>query len=310
MSTQRDQTNRRPIVGSMMKLAPRDGVFDLSAPGLSAIRISAAKSEWSHVMYEPSLCMVVQGGKQVILGGERFEYDEGRFIICSVEVPLEARVTRATESNPYLAIRLRLTPEILGPLIVKIFPEGPGEIENSKSLLVESMAPPLIDTMQRLIGACESETERKHIAPMIQEELLTRLLIGPSGSWIAQIGTAQSVAIGINRAIRWLKENFTADFKIQHLAEIAHMSASSFHEHFKDATTLSPLQYQKVLKLQRARQLLIMSEMSVGRAGTEAGYTSLSQFSREYKLYFGEAPGKDIKQLRQNFKAPSQVIAV
>jgi len=300
-----------PIAGSpepeVMKLAglirrytPHDGLFELRLPGVYAIRVSRTSSELYHALQRPAVCIVTQGAKTVLLGQEVYEYDASRMLVYSADLPVAGQVTKATAAEPYLSFKLDLDPQRIADLIPKVYPHGLPRTSESRGVCVSPINLGIVNAAARLLELMAHPGDAELLAPLIIEEILIRLLRSPIGVRVAQIGLAESSGHGIARALSWLRANFAQPMRIEQLAELAHMSLRSFHQHFKAVTSMSPLQYQKVLRLQEARRLMLATMVDAGTAGFRVGYQSPSQFSREYGRFFGSAPTKDVARLRDH----------
>ncbi|HXM61490.1 MAG TPA: AraC family transcriptional regulator [Terriglobales bacterium] len=279
--------------------APHDGSFELRVPGLHASRFSRINNECVHALRLPSLCIIAQGAKSVIVGHEVYEYDAARMIVFSVALPVAAQVTQASHSDPYLSLKLDLNPHKVAELVLKVFPHGLPPAQQRKAVYVTPVDVSIVNAATRLMQCLAQPADADLLAPLIVDEILIRLLRSPIGVRIAQMGFAESSVHRVAKAISWLRENFSQPMKVEDLAGLVHMSVSSFHEHFKSVTSMSPLHYQKVLRLQEARRLMLSTIMDAGTASQHVGYLSASQFSREYSRFFGSAPTKDIARLRQ-----------
>ncbi len=280
--------------------APHDGSFDLRIPGLTASRASRTNTECAHALRLPSLCFIAQGAKTVIVGEEVYEYDPSRMLVFSVALPVAAQVTQASYSEPYLALRLDLDPRKIAELVLKVFPRGVPPVQERSAVYVAPLDLSILNAATRLMDCLAQPGDVELLAPLIVDEILIRLLRSPIGLRVAQMGFAESSLHRVAKAISWLRANFSQPMKVEELAELVHMSVSSFHEHFKSVTSMSPLHYQKVLRLQEARRLMLSAMMDAGTAGQRVGYLSASQFSREYSRFFGSAPTKDIASLRND----------
>ena len=221
-------------------------------------------------------------------------------IAFSVDLPVAAQVTRASYSEPFLCLRLDLDPHKVAELVLKVYPHGLPRIHESRAVCVGQASVSIVNAAIRLIELMAQPGEAELLAPLIIDEILIRLLRSPIGVRVAQIGLAESSVHGIAKAVSWLRANFSQPMKVEELAELAHMSVSSFHQHFKSVTSMSPLQFQKVLRLQEARRLMLSTMMDASNASWHVGYASASQFSREYSRLFGSAPTKDIARLREH----------
>jgi AraC-like DNA-binding protein len=280
--------------------APHDGSFELRIPGLHASRFSRINAECFHSLRLPSLCIVAQGAKTVIVGQEVYEYDASRMIVFSVALPVAAQITQASRSEPYLAFKLDLDPRKIADLVLKVFPRGVPPVQERSAVYVTSVDLSIVNAATRLMECLAQPGDAELLAPLVVDEILIRLLRSPIGLRVAQMGFAESSVHRVAKAISWLRANFSQPMKVEHLAGLVHMSVSSFHEHFKSVTSMSPLHYQKVLRLQEARRVMLSAMMDAGAAGQHVGYLSASQFSREYSRFFGSAPTKDIASLRND----------
>lgn len=280
--------------------APHDGSFELRVPGVHAARVSRVNHECVHALRLPSLCIIAQGAKTVIVGQEVYEYDAARMIVFSVALPVAAQVTRASASEPYLSFKLDLHPHKIAELVLKVFPQGLPPAQDRSAVYIAPIEASIVNAATRLMECLATSGDAELVAPLVIEEILIRLLRSPIGIRVAQMGFAESSVHRVAKAISWLRENFSQPMKVEELAELVHMSVSSFHEHFKSVTSMSPLHYQKVLRLQEARRLMLSAMVDAGTASQRVGYLSASQFSREYSRFFGNAPTRDIARLRQD----------
>jgi AraC-like DNA-binding protein len=294
----------KPDVTKLARLicayAPHDGTFELRIPGLHASRFSRINTECAHVLRLPSLCIVAQGAKAVIVGQQVYEYDASRMLVFSVALPIAAQITQASHSEPYLALRLDLDPHKITELVLKVYLNGLPPVQERSAVYVTPADVSIVNAATRLVECLAQPGDVELLAPLVVDEILIRLLRSPIGARVAQMGFAESSVHRLAKAISWLRANFSQPMKVEDLAGLVHMSVSSFHEHFKSVTSMSPLHYQKVLRLQEARRLMLSTMMDAGTASQRVGYLSASQFSREYSRFFGGAPTKDIARLRQD----------
>jgi AraC-like DNA-binding protein len=253
-----------------------------------------------HTLRMPSLCVIAQGAKSVIVGQEVYEYDASRMIVFSVALPVAAQVTQASHSEPYLSLKLDLQPHKIAELVLKVFPHGLPPAQERRAVYIAPNDASIVNAGTRLLECLAQPRDAELLAPLIVDEILIRVLRSSIGVRVAQMGFAESSLDRVAKAISWLRANFSQPMKVEELAELVHMSVSSFHEHFKSVTSMSPLHYQKVLRLQEARRLMLSTMMDAGSASQRVGYLSASQFSREYSRFFGSAPTKDIARLRQD----------
>jgi AraC-like DNA-binding protein len=295
-----DQPGLAKLSRLIAAYAPHDGSFELRIPGLHVSRYSRVNSECVHALGLPSLCIAAQGAKTVIVGQDVYEYDGTRMIVFSVALPVAAQVTQASQSEPYLALKLDLEPHKIAELVLKVFPHGLPAAQERNAVYVTPVEENVVNAATRLMECLAQPGDAELLAPLVMDEIMIRLLRSPIGVRVAQMGFAESSVQRIAKAISWLRENYSQPMKVEELAELVHMSLSSFHEHFKSVTSMSPLHYQKVLRLQEARRLMLSTLMDAGAASQRVGYLSASQFSREYSRFFGSAPTRDIARLRQD----------
>jgi AraC-like DNA-binding protein len=293
------EPDRTKLARLLAAYAPHDGSFELAVPGLRASRFSRANTECFHAIRLPSLYIVAQGAKTTIVGQEVYEYDASRMIVFSVALPVASQITQASRSEPYLAFKLDLDPHKIAELVLKVYPHGLPPAKERRAVYVTPIDASIISAATRLMSCLAHPGDAELLAPLVMDEILIRLLRGPIGVRVAQMGFAESSVHRIAKAISWLRANFSQPMKVEDLAELVHMSVSSFHEHFKSVTSMSPLHYQKVLRLQEARRLMLSTIVDAGTASQRVGYLSASQFSREYSRFFGTAPTRDIARLRQ-----------
>jgi len=273
-------------------------LYETAIPGLSLFRREEPTEPFSG-MYEPSICMVAQGAKRVILGEDTYVYDAHHYLITAVHLPTVVQIIEASREKPYLGLRLTFDQHELSKLMVDSHLPPPKTQQSRRGMATGEVTLPLLNAIQRLIDLLAEEQDIPILAPVIQREILYRLLIGDQGARLRQIASAGSQSQQIARTINWLKENFNQPLHIDDLAAQARMSTSTFHHHFRAMTALSPLQYQKQLRLQEARRLMLAEHVDAGTAAFEVGYESPSQFSREYSRLFGAPPLRDIMSLRQ-----------
>lgn len=276
-----------------------DGELHATAiPGLSLFR-RFEPTEPISGMYEPSVCVVAQGAKRVLLGDDTYVYDARHYLITSVHLPTIVQIIEASQEKPYLGLRLKFDLREVAQLMVDSNLPQPRPQQSSRGMATGEVTQPLLNAIVRLIDLLADEKDIPILAPVIQREIIYRLLVGDQGARLRQIATAGSQSQQIARAIEWMKNNLTQPLSIDSLAEQASMSNSTFHHHFRSMTALSPLQYQKQLRLQEARRLMLADRMDAANAAFQVGYESPSQFNREYNRLFGAPPLRDITKLRQ-----------
>lgn len=290
-------TQLTTLAALIARYAPTDGVHETEIPNLTVYR-SSQPTEPTYGMYEPAFCIVAQGRKKVELNGETFIYDGARSLVVSVDLPIVGHVIEATEEQPYLAAKLSLDPKVLNALLIE-HQLDQRETPSDMALSLADTKPEMLDAFTRLVGLLGAPRDIGALAPLAEREILYRLLTGDLASRVRQIALADSKISQVNRAIDWIKRNFNQPFRIDAVCSAANMSPSALHAHFKTVTSMSPLQYQKHLRLQEARRLIVSNVRDAASAGHDVGYDSPSQFSREYRRLFGAPPIRDAVRLRE-----------
>ncbi|WP_242416882.1 AraC family transcriptional regulator [Sphingomonas panni] len=247
-------------------------------------------------VYRPSFCLVVQGAKTTMLGETPYRYAAGQCLLASVDLPVTARITQASHEAPYLALSLAIDPATVTELLA----EQAGALADAPAFAALSTAdhdPTLCDPLRRLLDLLDAPRDAQVLAPLVRREIVWRLLGGALGPALRQIGLADTHAARIGRATAHIRDHYTETLRVADLAALAGMSVPGFHRHFKAVTTMTPVQFQKQVRLQEARRRLIAAE-EVTRVGFAIGYESLSQFSRDYRRLFGAPPGRDAAAVR------------
>lgn len=262
-------------------------------PGLSIYR-SVSLTQLDAMIYQPVVCLIVQGEKQTTIGDQTVTLAEGQCVVVGHDLPVLARITTASVRRPYLSLIIRLDLDVLRSLDVALedFEQEPRE---PRSIEVSPVSEPVIDVLGRYLALADDPVEAKVLLPLVEQELHFRLLRSESGAMLRALANRESHASSVARAIRQLRESFRETLDVTELARSVGMSASSFHRHFKSMTMTTPLQYQKDLRLTEARRLLRTGERSVSSAAFAVGYESPSQFSREYSRKFGASPSADLQ---------------
>ncbi|MCX8116812.1 MAG: AraC family transcriptional regulator [Desulfobacterota bacterium] len=250
-------------------------------------------------MYEPSICLAVQGAKRVVLGDDVYVYDAQHFLITSVDLPTVWQIVEASEEKPCLGLVLKLDQREIAQLLADSHLPPPRVRESRRGMAIGEVTLPLLTAFERLIGLLDEAEDIPILAPIIQREIHYRLLVGDQGERLRQIVTVKNPSHQIAKAIEWLKSHYDQPLRIEDLAARVHMSASAFYHHFRRLTAMSPLQYQKWLRLNEARRLMLTEGFNAATAAFRVGYGSPSQFSREYRRFFNKPPAKDIMSLRR-----------
>ncbi len=287
-----------------VELARKISVFMGSAesratdiPGLTLYRRIAPTAP-SPVTYEPSLAVVAQGRKRVDLRQTTFFYDASRFLLTSLDLPVVSRVIEASEEAPYLCMLLKLEMPVVRELLSREeihAPEGPSD---SPAMAISETTAEMLDACCRLMDLLETPQDIPFLSGLVQREIIYRILRGSAGARLRAIATLGDQSNRTAKAIAWIRANYAKPARVEDLAAIAGMGVSTFHRHFQALTAMSPLQYQKQLRLQAARGRMLVDGLDVASAAFEVGYESASQFTREYSRFFGQPPMRDIRTLR------------
>ena len=297
---QRTQSNREELVERMARMLREDGPLDV----LPELRLSRSSRPTEPVcsVYQPSFCFIAQGRKQVLLGEELFRYDPGHYLIYTVDLPLVFRVEEASEERPYLGLRLNLDSSLVASVVMESGIEIKKGDAGIKALDVSPTDVNMLDAVVRLIRLLDAPVERRVLAPLIIREIVFRLLAGGQDARLGHLMASGGDTGRISRAIGYLRENFDQPLRMDDLAHELGMSVSGFHHHFKSVTAMSPLQFQKQIRLQEARRLMLGEDLDAASAGFRVGYEDPSYFSRDYKKHFGAPPQRDIAKLRNNLE--------
>lgn len=289
------------LIQKVSHFAEVEGEHESIISGLSFhSRISPTES--THCIYSLGLGLVLQGQKEVIIGDKVYQCHEGHSMLTTIDLPVTSHVVEASLKKPFLALLLlldiKMVNEVVVDLPVKDLPLYSDHTH--ESLTVESADIPLMDAILRLVKLIDEPVMIPHLADLIKKEIIIRLLNSSQGVYLRQLVKSGSVNQKIHQIVSWLKNNFAQPIRMDDLAERAFMSPSTFRQHFREVTGMSPLQYQKQLRLQEARHLMLNQNLDAGRAASLVGYESASQFSREYSRLFGESPQRDIQRMKQN----------
>jgi len=288
----------RLLAQTIARHVPGDGMFKSAIPGVTLIRSSAPTMPMP-VIYEPSVCFVAQGRKRALLADTVYDYDPARHLIASVGLPVMGAVIEASESEPYLSVQLDLDMQELSELAIR-FPAADGAPMGAPAgLSLNQTTAPVQDALVRLLALLDTPADIEAIAPLTIREIHYRLLSGEGGQVIRQMAQADSRLNRIARAIVWIRRHFREQWGIEDAAEVAALSRSTFHLHFKAITAMSPLEFRTQLRLQEARRLMISDAMEAAAAAFQVGYDSPSQFSRDYSRFFGKPPAADTRRLRE-----------
>jgi AraC-like DNA-binding protein len=288
---------RKDLARKIAAHAPREGAHATAIPGLSLFR-RTAPSPCYPATYEPSLTVFVQGKKRINLGGTTYLCDESTFLLSSVDVPVVSQIVTASEEVPLLSMLLKLDMAVVrGILSREEFQRREGSPQG-RGIAIGTTTVELLKPCSRLLDLLDAPEDVPFLSNLIQREIVYRLLRGPQGERLRAIATLGDQSQRTAKAIAWLKANYAKPLSLGDLAEVAHMGVSTLHHHFRALTAMSPLQYQKHLRLQVARDRMLIEGLDAASAAFHVGYESASQFNREYKRFFGQPPMRDIKARR------------
>ncbi|MDQ7805009.1 AraC family transcriptional regulator [Amycolatopsis sp. A133] len=288
------------MLDELRDLVARHAHGDLRTPVPGLLLSKVETSEPHHSLAEPLLVVMAQGGKRLLLGEQVHEYRAGQYLLVGTDLPVTGHFVGATPRTPALGVGLALRPAAIAPLLLEATPRTPP----ASPIAVGDAGPELLDAARRLLRLLDHPSDAPVLAPLIEREILWRLLTGPHGGLVRRIGLADSGTAHVGRAIRWIRDNFAEPMRIEELARLSGLSASAFHRQFRAVTAMSPLQFQKRIRLQEARSLLLADAGDVAGVGHLVGYDSPSQFNREYRRLFGAPPGQDAARLREAPAAP------
>ena len=292
------QAGRQELVERVTQAVSEDG--DVEAPGGLRLLRRSSPTPKDHGVSSPAFCVIAQGSKEVLLGDDSYRYDANRYLITAAALPTATRVTEASEERPYLGVVLGLDPALVGSVMVETGYPAPGDRAAVRAFDVSPLDAGLLDAVLRLLRLLDSPAEEAHfLRPLITREIVFRLLKGEQGGRLRQIAVLGGHAHRIARALERLREDFDRPLRIENVARESGMSVSGFHHHFKAVTAMSPLQFQKQLRLQEARRLMLGEDLDAGSAGHRVGYGDVSHFTRDYKRLFGAPPMRDVERLRE-----------
>jgi AraC-like DNA-binding protein len=292
----RAQANRDELAERISLAIRRDGKIE-PLKGLHFNR-SSSPSAPCHAVSIPAFCVIAQGSKEVFLGNDRYQYDPMHYLLATVELPIVSQILEASQAQPYLSLRLDLDPTLVGSVMVEAGYPSPQSHANVKAIDVSWLDASLLDAVVRLVRLLDTPAEAPVLMPLLAREIIYRLLIGAQGSRLRQIAVLDGYTHHIVKAVDRLRQDFNQPLRIESIAKDLGMSVSGFHHHFKSVTAMSPLQFQKQLRLQEARRLMLGKNLDATSAAYRVGYDDTSHFNREYKRLFGEPPMRDVERLR------------
>lgn len=285
------------LIDLVARFAPGEGLHETPIGPLKLIRADEPR-DWLCTVYEPGLCVVVQGRKQASLAGEVYRYDALNYLVVSVSLPAIGQVLEASPERPFLCVRLDIDPGQISGLLLEADLPPREEIAGGRGLRVSRVSDSILDAILRLVRLLASPKDTPVLAPLVMREIHYRVLTGELGPRLRELAVADSHTERIARAIDYIKRSFHEPLRIETLAAMVYMSPSSLHHHFKAVTAMSPLQFQKQLRLHEARRLLVSEGLDAMTAGHRVGYESPSQFSRDYRRLFGAPPRRETAELR------------
>lgn len=298
LEKKRMQINREEMIERMTRIASEDSLLEVY-PGIFIYQ-SSKPSENDIYVLKPAFCVIAQGSKDVLLNDELFHYDSGHYLISTLDLPVKSNVVEASREKPYLNLRIDLDPALIASVMIESDIETKKSGAKVKAMDVSPVDADLLDAVVKLVKLLDTPDEMKLFAPPVIREIIYRLLKGRQGERLSHLVATEGDTRRISRVIKQLRENIDQPLKIEETARELGMSVSGFHNHFKSVTAMSPLQFQKQIRLQEARRLMLGENMDVATAGFRVGYEDPSYFSREYKKLYGVPPLRDIAKLRSN----------
>jgi AraC-like DNA-binding protein len=293
----RAQANRGELVERIARAVREDGRVE----PLKGLRLHRASSptESVHGMSGFAFCVIAQGSKEVLLGDNRYQYDPAHYLLATAELPVVSQIIEASQERPYFSLRLKLDPTLVGSVMVEAGHFSPRSHADVRAINVSPLDASLLDAVVRLVRLLDTPAEAPFLAPLITREIVYRLLMGEQGDRLCHIAVQGGHTHRIATAIERLRKEFDQPLRIDDIARELGMSVSSFHHHFKAVTAMSPLQFQKQMRLQEARWLMLGEGLDAASAGYRVGYNDASHFNREYKRLFGLPPLRDVERLRE-----------
>lgn len=273
-----------------------DGLHTTAIPGVALYR-SAAPTQCGPAQYEPSLCLFIQGQKRINVGDTTYLCDESTFLLTSIDIPVVSQVVVATKAMPLLTMTVRLDMAVVREILVQS-ESAPAGASRSRGIAMGKTTPELLNACSRLVDLLDHPADIPFLGKLIEREIVYRLLQTPQGAHLRAISTVGDQSHHTAKAVAWLRANYSKPLRVDELASIANMGTSTLHHHFRALTAMSPLQYQKQLRLVAARERMLVEGIDAASAAFQVGYESPSQFTREYKRFFGQPPMQDVKSRR------------
>jgi len=295
---QRAQAGRDELIERVARAVGDDGTVE--TPGRLRLLRHSSPTPKEHGVSSPAFCLIAQGSKEVLLGDDLYRYDANHYLITAAALPTATRVTEASEERPYLGVVLGLDPALVGSVMVEAAHPASGDRAAVRAFDVSPLEAGLLDAVVRLVGLLDAPAEEvRFLRPLVTREIVFRLLAGEQGDRLRQIAVLGGHAHRIARAIERLRKDFDRPLRMEEIARELGMSVSGFHHHFRAVTAMSPLQFQKRMRLQEARHLMLGEDLDAASAGYRVGYSDASHFTREYKRLFGAPPMRDVERLRE-----------
>ena len=292
------QGDREELVERIARAVGEDGAVE--APGGLRLLRKSSPTPKDHGVSSPAFCVIAQGSKEVLLGDDCYRYDADHYLITAAALPVATRITEASEERPYLGVVLGLDPALVGSVMVEAGHPAPREHVALRAFDVSPLDAGLLDAVVRLVGLLDVPAEEaRFLRPLVTREIVFRLLKGEQGGRLCHTAVLSGHTHRIARALERLRKDFDRPLRIEDIARESGMSVSGFHHHFKAVTAMSPLQFQKQMRLQEARRLMLGEDLDAASAGYRVGYGDASHFNREYKRLFGAPPVRDVERLRE-----------
>jgi len=296
-AAERVQSNREELIERIARSVTEDGAVE-PLKGMFLARASVPRKR-VHSVVKPSFCVIAQGSKEILLGDSRYVYDSDHYLIATLELPRVSQILEASKTQPYLSFRLELDPAVVGSSIIEASQAEHSTRVDLKAMDVSPLDENLLDAVMRMVRLLETPAEAPVLMPLITREIIYRLLMGTQGARLRHLSTLSGYTPLIAKAVERLRQDFDQPLRIEELASELGVSVSGLHHHFKAVTSMSPLQFQKQLRLQEARRLMLSEELDAASTAYRLGYNDASHFSREYKSLFGAPPIQDMQRIRQ-----------
>jgi AraC-like DNA-binding protein len=284
------------LTRAVQRIATTSGDHHTALPELTLHRRNRP-SQPVHCIYTLGMALTVQGSKHVLLGEKDLSYGPGQSLLTTIDLPVSYHITRATATDPYLGVMVKFDRSLITQVASNMEAVRPSKTAAFEPIWIQRLDAPVLDALHRLISLLDEPALIPQLAPLIQREMIVRLLTGPNASHLWHLVNAAGPTQQIAQAVTWIRQHFAEEMRVGKLAEHANMSPTTFRQHFRTITGMSPVQFQKLLRLHEARQLMLDQHMTAGSASALVGYESASQFNREYRRLFGAPPQHDIRKM-------------